>query len=100
MTQERLTEFQIVTERALVSFLGGRNRKLENRILGGESETYVRASISGTPLEVWIYDDEAQISGPGVDARFETPDHRDVEALRRAFLFHAVGLAGREWPAV
>lgn len=100
MTRELLTEFQIVTESALVAFLGNRNRRLENRALGGESETYVKATISGTPLEVWIYDDAAEVSGPGIDARFEPPDYQDAEALRRAFVSRAVELAERTWPAV
>jgi hypothetical protein len=60
----------------------------------------VTAKISGTPLEVYIYEDEAQLQGPAVDERFEVQDYPDAEALRRAFLLCAARLAEQEWPAI
>lgn len=83
-----------------MSLLGSRGRRLENRTQGGKSESYVQATISGTPLEVWIYDDEAQLQGPDIDERFEAADFRNAEALRRAFLMRAIELLERGWSAV
>jgi len=42
--------------------------------------------IAGTNFELWIYDNEAQIQGPEIDLRFDSPDYSDLEELRNKFL--------------
>lgn len=81
-----LTQFQIDTEVALLNALRLRSGGLRERRLGGQAETFIRALISGSQLELYIYDDEASILGPGIDERFEAPDYPTSSDLARAFI--------------
>ena len=81
-----LTAFQKLCLQELEHALSAMNRHLEARQLGGTQETYLHARVSSSPLEVWIYEDEAMFSGPGIDQRFERPDYDSPEALISAFV--------------
>ncbi len=82
-----LTEFQEVCEHNLEELLATHGRKLESReVVHGETETYLTAQIGGTKLHVWIYEDEAQFGGEGLDCRYETPDFDSSSDLIEAFV--------------
>lgn len=65
------------------------------RRLEGTKETLIRATVSGTDAEVFIYQNEAGLLGPNVDKRFEVPDYRDSGALASAFILQTVDYAKR-----
>jgi hypothetical protein len=88
-----LTPFQEKTEAALRAALARVNVSLENRLLEGERETFVRVRLSGTSLEVFIYEDEAGVQGPGLDVRFEAPDYDSSDQLAKAFIAETVARA-------
>ena len=82
-----LTEFQEVCEHTLEELLATRGRKLDRReVVHGETETFLTAQIGGTKLHVWIYEDEAQFEGEGLDCRYETPDFDSSSDLIEAFV--------------
>ena len=82
-----LTEFQEICEHDLEERLATHGRKLEKReVVQGESQTYLTAHIGGTELHVWIYEDEAQFEGEGLDCRYETPDFDSPGDLIEAFV--------------
>ena len=83
----RLTGFQEQCERELRSALAARGLALSDRIVAGESEAYVRASVRGTDIEVYIYEDEAQFHRGGRRAGvFEHQDFDDATQLQAAFV--------------
>jgi hypothetical protein len=84
--EQHLTEFQQQCEAQLTAMLHSRNRKLAGRRIEGVHEAYIVARISGTALTVFIYGNEAQIQGPGVDVRLEWQDYDGPDDLRHAFL--------------
>ncbi len=61
-------------------------RTLESRDVAGIAEYYVTGRVSGTKLEVYIYEDEAQFGGENWDCRFEVPDFDSQTELMDAFL--------------
>ena len=65
------------------------------RRLEGAEETFIRATVSGTNAEVFIYENKAGLLGPNVDKRFEVPDYRDSGALASAFIHQTVDYAKR-----
>ena len=73
--------------------LGAIGSGLDERRVEGRSESFIRGRLRGTEVEVFIYNDEAQLQGPGVDQRFEAPDYPSGEALAQAFIDHAVACA-------
>lgn len=82
-----LTEFQTICEHNLEELLATHGRKLERReVIQGETQTYVTAQIGGTELHVWIYEDEAQFEGEGLDCRYEAPDYDSPGDLIEAFV--------------
>ena len=82
-----MTDFQQECERELCSALAARDQSLTERILAGERETYIRASVSGTDIVVYIYEDEAQFQRGGkVAGRFENQGFSDADALKKAFI--------------
>jgi hypothetical protein len=88
-----LTPFQAKCEAALAASLARVGARLVDRQLSGSRETYIRARIAGTGMEVYIYSDEAQVQGLGVDERFESPDFDTGDLLCEAFVRKAVELA-------
>jgi len=85
-----LTPFQVETEAALREALATTAVSLEQRIIEGERETFVRAKLGGTAAEVFIYEDGAGLQGPGLDLRFESPDYGSANELAQAFLAEVV----------
>ena len=82
-----LTEFQQKCEGELCSALAARGLALADRTLAGESETYIHASVGGTAIEVYIYENEAQFHKDGKRAGvFEHQDFSDATQLQRAFI--------------
>ena len=88
-----LSSFQTRCEEALKVALAQFGARLVDRQVSGVGESYVRARIDGTDLEVYIYADEAQVQGEGVDERFETPDFKTGDLLCEAFILKATELA-------
>ena len=88
-----LTAFQAKCEGTLEASLAGIGARLVDRQLSGSHETYLRAKIDGTDLEVYIYANEAQVQSLGVDERFESPDFDTSDLLCEAFVRKAVELA-------
>lgn len=41
--------------------------------------------IAFPPYTAWIYEDEAQLSGPGLDQRFEFYDYGSLDELEAAY---------------
>jgi hypothetical protein len=84
-----MNEFQVSCESALVSALG---EPISRREVLGSSERYIVGHLPGTELRIFIYSDGAEISGPGVDSRFERPDYASLTALCQAFIRKALDL--------
>jgi len=83
---ESLSKFQKLCERRLSELLSSSGKHLEGRKLEGEQETYITGKISGSDIQVWIYEDEAMFDGGGLDCRFEAPDFDSGEDLIDAFI--------------
>jgi len=77
--------FQLECRKRAAELLAQLGAQLEEERKNGKRETYITARVSGTDLVLWIYDDETEISGPGVDDRFESPDYDTSEELISAF---------------
>ncbi len=86
----QLTEFQKKCEKRLTEALSVHKKSLQGRSLDGKKETYIHAHISDSNIEVWIYEDEAMISGPSIDFRFESPDFDTDDELIEAFILNAI----------
>jgi hypothetical protein len=71
----QLSEFQTACERKLQEILLSFGRRLENREIKGEKESYIEAKIENTGIYIWIYEDEAQFRGDGLERRYEAPDY-------------------------
>jgi hypothetical protein len=69
------SQFPVICEKTLVEALNKKGHSLTNRAKDGYQEKYVRAGISGTGLEIYIYEDGAGLFGPEVDFSFEWPDY-------------------------
>ena len=95
---EELTEFQITCERKVSEALSGINRKISDRSIGMITDTffdhanekYIHGKIESTEIELWIYDDGAMFSGPGIDARYEHEDFKSSAELISAFVTELV----------
>lgn len=82
-----LTEFQQKCESELCPALAARGLALTDRTQAGELETYIRASVRGTNIVVYIYEDEAQFHRDGKRAAiFEHQDFSDATQLQKAFV--------------
>jgi hypothetical protein len=95
--QSGLSRFQQLAEKQVSSALAEKNLQLIYRLHRRSAELgdapYVKASISGTSLEIWIYVDGGSVSGPGVDRRFEDWDARTPEELAERLADTAVAEA-------
>jgi hypothetical protein len=86
-----LTEFQQGCEAELRSALAATHQTLTARMLAGETETYIRASVAGTDIVVYIYEDEAQFHRGGkVAGRFEHQDFSNADDLKKAFIYGVI----------
>ncbi|NOY15602.1 MAG: hypothetical protein GXP23_01480 [Gammaproteobacteria bacterium] len=91
---EKLTEFQVACEKKLSNSLATINKQLCGREVGEitdtyfdrANETYIHASVDETNIDLWIYDDGAMFSGPGLDMRYEREDYASEEELMNAFV--------------
>ena len=83
----------MTTESALVEALRGAGWALRDLRYEGENETLIRARLGTSTAEVFIYEDEAQLLGPDIEARFESPDFPDAESLRDTFIATVVDYA-------
>ena len=88
-----LTPFQTKCEIALQAAVVQAGARLVDREVSGARESYIRARIDGTDLEIYIYSDRAEVQGSGLDERFESPDFRSLDLLCEAFVGKAVELA-------
>ena len=78
-----LTNFQHKCESEFSVLLKKKNLDLVNRRLDGQKETYIYGQVKD--LEIWIYEDSAEISGNNIDKRFEKPDFKSEDELINAF---------------
>jgi len=83
---EAMTPFQLKCEQRLIVALANVGRDLLDRRIEGINESYIHARISDSKIEVWIYEDEAMISGEGLDLRFESPDYPAEDKLIDALI--------------
>ena len=88
---ESLSKFQELCEYRLNELLSSNGKRLEDRKLDGEKEIYITGKISGSDIQVWIYEDEALFYGGGLDCRFEKPDYDSGEDLIDAFISQLSG---------
>jgi hypothetical protein len=79
-----LTEFQIVTEKALEELLAEFNRTLEGRKVSGRTEMFIEGHVDD--INIWIYTDGACLIGRGVDRVLEKWGYDSLGDLRVAFL--------------
>ncbi len=87
-----LTSFQHECESKLWILLKKKNLNLVNRKLGGQKETYIYGQVKD--LEIWIYEDSAEIGGNDIDKRFEKPDFKSEDDLINAFKNELESLIG------
>lgn len=88
------TKFQEKCEGELNSALKPLGRELLDRkfvvgsskVFAGQVETFVTGKVSGTDIQVWIYNNEAQFAGNQLDKRFEAPDYSSEDKLIQAFV--------------
>jgi len=99
---EPLSPFQHDCEGRLSRALQEIGLRLDERTVGivrglvfatDAPESYVEARIAGTELKVFIYEDGAEISGGGIDDRFEQADYDSLDELATAFVARAVAHA-------
>jgi hypothetical protein len=94
-TEASLTEFQIETERQLLTRLDEIRVKPGLRAMSGENEPHVELRIAD--VAVWIYPDPgASVIGRGVDRMIEKWDYDSPEQLRSDVIDTVVSLFGRE----
>ena len=85
-----LSQFQIVCERRLLDHFSANGVVVLENLVQGQGERYIRIRIDKPAVELFLYEDEAQIQGPDIDIRFEAPDFPEQEALIAA-LFDSLG---------
>ncbi|MCI0623856.1 MAG: hypothetical protein L0387_19735 [Acidobacteria bacterium] len=78
-----LTSFQRKCESEVLSLLKKNNLALDNRRVDGQKEAYIYGQVKG--LEIWIYEDGAEISSATTDKRFEHHDFKSEDELIAAF---------------
>jgi hypothetical protein len=92
-----LTPFQRLAESQIREMLSAEGFHLAERVQQdsppSDRERHIQATITGTPLTVWIYLDGGGISGPDIDRRFEDWDAATPDDLAKEFAAAAVELA-------
>lgn len=84
-----LSLFQERCEAEVAALLQSRGLTLKGRVVKGDLERYLHAHLADTPWEVWIYTDQAQLSGPGnATVNLEQWDARTPDELIHTFLVH------------
>jgi len=86
-TGHSLTLFQLHCEAALSGALSLLGTQLVQREVLGNNESYVRASVLGSEIVVYIYEDEAQFhNGQGLVGLYESQDYATSDLLQDAFV--------------
>jgi len=82
VSRSSTTEFQDKCLKLLVAALALHGRTLVDQRLEGIHETYIRARVSDSKIDVFIYADDAGFQDNGdLDHRFEIPDYDTSEDL-------------------
>jgi hypothetical protein len=80
----KLNEFQLTSRESLRQIFDGAGVVASFEIGGGPAE--FAAKISFGQFETWIYPDGADVSGPGVDKRYEIYDFDSLDELQRKYV--------------
>ena len=85
---EDLSAFQRACEHELNAALARLGHTVSERRISADApgERMIHVRISGAPVEVWIYADGAEVTGPGADHRFERWDWRTPAELQAALV--------------
>jgi hypothetical protein len=75
--------FQDRLRSLIESLLAQKGHSIEAKWHVSSEESFFE--IRFPPYTAWIYDDEAQLAGPGLDRRFEFHDYGSLEALEVAY---------------
>ena len=81
-----LTRFQLACEQALEELLEHRGLALSNRAIVSNGETFFHATITERDVEVWIYDDEAELHCGRNRRNFEAAVFADESERVAAFI--------------
>jgi hypothetical protein len=81
-----LTSFQTECEKRLIAALAKAGKRIANRRLDGESETFITGNIEGHGITFWIYRNMADFEAPSGDRVFETPDYDSSDELTNKFV--------------
>ena len=79
-----LTGFQRKCEDQLLSLLKRKNLVLVNRRTDGKQEANIYGEVKD--LQIWIYEDGAEICGETTDKRFEKHDFESEDELIATFV--------------
>ena len=93
-----LNEFQVETEAKLKDVLSFKQIAGNFKIDAGQEESATIATIG--PYVCWIYPDGADVSGDGIDKRFEIYDYDSLKQLQMAFIQFVDQLLSRKSDAV
>jgi len=86
-TDHSLTLLQMDCEAALSTALHSLETQLIQREILGNKESYVCASVLGSDIVIYIYEDEAQFhNGQGLVGLYESHDYATSESLQDAFV--------------
>jgi hypothetical protein len=83
-----LTEFQSKCEKLLKERLSQKGFEFAKRDVCGEREPYLRICVRH--LVFYVYEDGAEISGQGIDERFEKPAANSADELIGYFIQDAL----------
>jgi hypothetical protein len=83
--ERKLTDFQVRCEARLTDALAAVGKSVSNRVLAGQSETYIRGMV-GADLTFWIYEDGADFKTPSSHPIFEKPDFDSLDDLAKQFV--------------
>ncbi|MGO8929132.1 MAG: hypothetical protein ACLQU3_19870 [Limisphaerales bacterium] len=84
--ERELTKFQTQCEERLTSALARIGRRVADRRLDGQSETYIEGSIKGRDITFWIYEDGADFHAGKRHRLFERPDYDSLDDLAADFV--------------
>lgn len=99
--KRQLTKFQESCETAVRSALASAGAVIVGRELLGEGETYIRASVGGSDLMMYIYEDEAQFhTGSGLAGLYESQDYSSSAELQAAFVSDVITALGERPAAI
>ena len=74
-----LTLYQAKVESIIEAILAEHNLQLSDRKVEGGSELYITGKVAKLKVKVWIYEDQTDISNPGLELRLECWDTKTPE---------------------